>query len=497
MSNKSKSIKNLGFSFISEIVIIAIGIILPRFYIVSYGSEVSGLLNSAKQLVVYLGLFEAGLSNVTLQALYRPIAQDDRAGVNAVLAATHHYYKKAGLWYFFGLLLLSFGYSLIVPSDINYWTVCGVIFLNGINGAINFYLLSKYKILLQAEGKNYIQTNLSMILTTLTGVVRAVLITLGYDVITVLVATFLILLTETGYILWLIRREYQWIDLAVQPNWCAIAQRHYTLVHQIAGMVFQNTPILLVSMFCGLTAVSVYSIYRMIVTYLESVFRMLSNSVLFALGQLFQTDKDAYKTRIDTFESYYSAISFALLSVGMHLLVSFVRLYTVGISDANYIDPTLAFLLIIIALLSIVRTPALNTIYFAGHFKQTTIHAVLEAGINLVVSLLCVGQFGVYGVLFGSVVSLLYRTNQVIVYANKELLNRSPWHTYVIYIVNIAVFVLTQFIFHTVSLPVDSYLDFIVVGCAETIISLILFLGAQSIVFPKHLRFAVNVIKKK
>ena len=68
------------------------------------------------------------------------------------------------------------------------------------------------------------------------------------------------------------------------------------------------------------------------------------------------------------------------------------------------------------------RQPGLTIICAAGHYKQTQWRAVLEAIINLSVSLLLIGRFGICGVLLGTCASYLYRTTDVITYTAKHFL---------------------------------------------------------------------------
>ena len=60
MNYKQKGIKNILFSLMSQLVTIGFGLILPRLFVVSYGSEVNGLLNSLSNFLICLNLFEAG-----------------------------------------------------------------------------------------------------------------------------------------------------------------------------------------------------------------------------------------------------------------------------------------------------------------------------------------------------------------------------------------------------------------------------------------------------
>lgn len=118
-----------------------------------------------------------------------------------------------------------------------------------------------------------------------------------------------------------------------------------------------------------------------------------------------------------------------------------MQLYTSGVSDISYIDKYLPYLFIAVQLLSNGRNSSSYVINYAGHFQQTQGRSIFESIINIVISLVCVFKFGIYGVLFGTIAALLYRTNDMIIYANKKILNRSPWKTYRRWLVNLGMFI--------------------------------------------------------
>lgn len=94
-----KTVYNLLSGLIGQIITIVLGIVIPRLFIVSLGSEVNGLVSSISQIFVYFGLLEAGVGLATTQALYKPIAQGNKNDINSILVATDKYYKKTGTVY--------------------------------------------------------------------------------------------------------------------------------------------------------------------------------------------------------------------------------------------------------------------------------------------------------------------------------------------------------------------------------------------------------------
>lgn len=497
MSNKKKSIKNLCFLAMSQIVTIAVAIYLPRLYMVEYGSEVNGLLNSLSQFLVYMGLFEAGIGATTLQALYGPVGNENWEATSSILAATNYYYKRTSKMYLAALIILSVGYPLVVESSLNYLFVVGVVFFSGIGNVFLFRYQGTFKLLLQADGKNYIISNISTILNVCTNLAKIILISKGMNVVLVLAVTFLIQLVQILAIVTYTKRNYKSIILSIEPNFTALDQKNYTMIHQLCELVFQHTDIVILTVVCGLKTVSVYSLYKMIISHLEGILSILSNSVNFVLGQTFQNDLEKYKKRIDLFESLYSAIAFALFAVAYFLLIPFVKLYTSGVTDVNYIDVCLPTLFISIALLTSMRVPMLYTINYAGHFKKTTPQSILESAINLFVSIIAVFRLGIYGVLLGTIAALLYRTNNIIIYSNRKILKRTLWRTYSVYIINFMIFAVLQIVFKKVFSEIDNYLDFFVIGFIASVISIMSFLLAQIILVPHCRKAALEFVRKR
>lgn len=490
MTNRKRSLYNLLSATVGQLLAIAIGFLLPKLIMENFGSATNGLISSINQLLVYLGLFEAGVGAVTMQALYGHVARKNWGGINGVLSATHIYYRRASVYYLAGLVGLAVVYPLLVAVDLSWLSVFLVIIFCGLANVVSFYVQGKYVLFLRAEGKSYIISNLGTLIAVLAGLSKAGLILLGFDVVTVLAVAFVIHLIQVVYITRYIKRNYPSLSVAEQPDFEAISQKNYMLIHQISGLIFQNTDVLILTMVSGLKVVSVYSIYKLVMSQLSHLVFIVQNSFDFVLGQTYQTDKQKYGRWINVFESYLSAAAFAVYAVVFFVLYAFVGLYTGGVTDIRYADHLLVLLFVVIELLTVMRTPMLQTINYAGHFKLTTPQTIIETVINLTVSLLAVSRFGMYGVLAGTVAALLYRTNDIILYANKKLLERSALRTYLIHALNIAMFVGLQFVFGRVLGPMDTWLELIKAGVLGGLIALPAFVLMQTLVWSDNRRAA-------
>ncbi len=424
------SLKNFIFGMLGFIITTLLGIVIPRLFLLSYGSEVNGLINSVKQIFSYFTLLEAGVGGATLQALYGPVARDDHEEVSSILAATKKFYKKTGMIYALSVFLFAAIYPFLVKSDIPKYIIICIILFQGEAGVVKYLVTARLQLLLKVDGKTYIITNLSTIFTIISNFARIALMYMGFGVLWVQGIFCIIDILQVVYIVSYTRKHYGWLNDKAIPNYTALGQRNSVLVHQLSGLVFNNTDTIILTFFSGLKTVSVYAMYAMLYGMIANIISTISSSVNFAMGQLFNSDRERYTKIQECYETYYLALSFSLFTIGFVFILPFLKLYTSGVNDINYIDLKIAALFLAVQLLNYGRNTSNNIIDYAGHFKQTRWRSILETSINLSVSLVSVYKFGIYGVLIGTIAALTYRTNDIILYANHKIMKRSAWPTY-------------------------------------------------------------------
>lgn len=448
---------NLIFGFLGQFVTIAFGVLLPRLVLVEYGSEVNGLLNSVTQIFAYFSLLEAGIGGVTLQSLYKTVGKQNKDETNAILSATNKYYKRTGFLYIIGIIVLAILYPIVTDTTISWWIIVAVISCNGVGPVVNYFVRAKYAIFLQAEGKIYVLTNIETITHILISVAKIVLLTNGTNVVVVQFSAMVFNLIQTVIILLYIKRRYKWIDLTVKPNNDALKQSRNAMIHQVGALVFNNIDVLLLTIFVGLLQVSVYSIYALLFGMVKTAISTINNSLKFAFGQEFNNNIVTFKKVNKVYENYFMAMVFALFTVAEFFIIPFLKLYMSGITDVDYFMPNLPILFALSAILAEVRAPCAQIISFAKHYKETQWRCVIETTINLCVSIGLVIPFGIYGVLFGTIVALLYRTTDMIIYVNKRILKQSFWPTIYKILIYFMVFAFIQFLNPYIALDLTSY----------------------------------------
>ncbi len=425
MSRSKLTLWNVLSGLIYKVATFGFAVVLPRIMIVNLGSEMNGFISSITSMFVYINLLEAGVGGASSYSLYSSIVAKDLDRTNGIMTATDRYYRKIGVYFLGCISVLAFIYPIIVKSNLSYITICTVVILTAAPYLFNYFIQGKYTILLSADNRGYVLTNINTIISILSNIVKIFLLIKGYNIIIVQMAFALVSSFQALLIFLYIKKKYTWLDLSVKPNYYSIRHRNSVLVHQISGVIFSNSGILLLMLFSDLKTVSVYTVYMMIFSQASTIPQFISVGVNASFGQIYNEDIVRFKSLFNSFEIFFMQFVYASFATAYTLTIPFIRLYTSGITDINYVDIGLPLLFAISQILINLEVPYAILIRISGHFKQTQIYAILEAVINVVVSLLLIFNLGIYGVLLGMIVSVIYRCIVTIRYCNKYILART------------------------------------------------------------------------
>ena len=165
----------------------------------------------------------------------------------------------------------------------------------------------------------------------------------------------------------------------------------------------------------------------MIANAIKSLVLSVSSAIAPSMGSvLSKNDTENSNKQFSVYELGIWIISCIAFTCGIILIVPFVTVYTSNLTDAEYIQPLFGPMIVIAEMIYCCRDPYISVTYAAGHFKQTAVYAYAEALINIVLSVILVGMWGLPGVAVGTIVSMFVRTVLVVVYLKDNILYRSP-----------------------------------------------------------------------
>lgn len=484
---KKKAAINFLVGIISQVIIIALGFIVPRIIMIHYGSDTNGLTNTIAQIFTYMALLEAGIGQAAQNALYPYISTDDKQRISIVMSAARRYYRKISVIYALVVLLVSFILPFALKTGVGFLTIFIYIIFEGLTALIGFYFTGVYSLFLFANGKTYVINTINLFVKVSCYGVKIFLAIRGFNIAFIQVGYFIVSLLQLSIYHQYMKKHYAWIDFnAVAPNY-KLPDRNSYILTEIASTVFSSTDMIVLSVFVSTMCSSVYATYNMVFIALQTLLEAVYNSLKYILGQSYQEGIDKYTRIHDTFNSVFMCGITILVSVAYWLMIPFIKLYTKGVTDINYVYSWLPFCFCWVQLISRSRSIAGNLTGIAGYAKPVSYISLIEAITNVVMSIFLVQFWGIYGVILATVCALPIKVVYVNYIAEKKVMNRAPWETLSILGINYLIFGVTVFINYHVKLNVQSIFELVlysvILSAIYTIIAVLLNLAVNQNLF--------------
>ena len=478
-------------------VLISLSFLLPRLYLENFGSEVNGVLSTIKQIFVYLFLLEAGVGLATTQALYKRIGENDYKSASSVLSATNIYYKRTGIIYSAIVLVIAVVYAYVIPNPIDSTVLFFIIILTALPALFSYFVQAKYRILMEVDGRKYVLNNAETVLQIVSNVGKILVLLLSDSLILIQLVYCIIYLGQLAFLYIYAKCRYKWLDLKAKPDFESISQKNSVLVHQLSGMVFNNTDVIVISILCDFKAVSIYAIYNIFFSQVQNFITNLTSSFTFALGQMFHIDRKKFDELYNAYETFYIMATYIVYTLMAVFLLPLIQIYTSGINDAEYTNTCLVLLFVIMNLVSNAKLPANGIIEYSGDFAKTRTHAIWEMVINITVSVVAIIYLGICGAILGTVAALIYRCIVTIGFSNKKVLGRSQMSTYKIVISNVLVFAVVMAVFFVDTFSNMPFLKLLLNGVIHSVWIVLLYLLVNFIFNKSAFKTVFKLIRGK
>lgn len=416
--------KNILTSLLCQIVTIIYGLLVPRLILGAFGSEVNGLVSSISQFLNYITLLEGGLSGVIMAALYKPLAEKDTKRVSAIINATNQFFRRIAVMFVGYMLIVATLYPRFVHTSFSWGFVASLAVIIGITLFIQYFFSLSLRLLINADQRGYVVFSAQIVFTIVNFIFTLIIIIIYPEIHALKVANVIAYCIQPIVFSAYVKRNYR-LDRSVPPDKDAISQRWDGFGQNLAYFIHTNTDVVVLTIFCTLLDVSIYSVYYMVIGSLKRLVISISSAVVPSIGNaLASGDTDKINEAFDVYETGINIITTFAFACGIVLIVPFVNIYTSGISDANYIQPVFGILLLISEAIYCYRDPYVSIAYASGKFRETSKYAYIEAITNILISVVLVIRFGLVGVAFGTFVSMCYRLIMHVIYAKKNILYR-------------------------------------------------------------------------
>lgn len=402
------STRNMRFGFIKYIVTIIFPFIIRTIMIYKLGSEYAGISSLFSSILQVLSLSELGFSTTVVYSLYDPVARNDINRICALLSFFKKVYKFCGLFILIaGLCLTPFIKYLIngtCPDDINLY----IIFLLLLTNTSISYLVCGYKsVLFSANQRDDILSKCTIISNLGFYSLQAVsLLVFGnyyFFTISILCGTLF-----NNYLMHkFAHKMYPEIScrgkLKNSEQKKLIKSVGALFGHQLDMVVINGADNIVISMFLGLTTLTIYNNYYYILNALLNILVMLSNSFAGSIGNsiAIETKEKNYKNFIDFTYciGFISAICVILMFV---LYQDFMRLW---MGESMLLSLGLVFLISFSLYVRQFRRSLVTYKIAAGEWSKDWLKPYIACLINLILNIILVKFIGLYGVIISTIVA--------------------------------------------------------------------------------------------
>ncbi len=325
--NRTKnSVNNFITGFIFKIIYMLMPFVIRTIIIYKLGMDYAGLSSLFTSILQVLSLSELGFSVAIAFAMYKPIVDDDKETICALL----NFIRK--IYYIIGVVLLVVGLLLMFflpylingeyPADINIYVLYGIYLLNSV---ISYFFFAYKGVLFSAHQRNdidnIIMTVCDMIMYILQIAVLLVFANYYLYIIFLPVSTLMINLTR-GVISKKKYPQYNCRGSLAKHQKSAIYKNIGALAgHKLSGVVTGAITSIVVSAFLGLTQVAIYNNYYYLVNAGSAIISILYASITAGVGNSVVTES-VEKNRRD-----FNALTFLNVWIVGFMAIALACLY--------------------------------------------------------------------------------------------------------------------------------------------------------------------------
>ena len=335
--------KNIIFGVILKIYQIMVPFLMRTAMIYFMGVEYLGLNSLFTSILQVLNLAELGIGSAMVFSMYKPIAEDNKEKICALMNLYKIYYRVIGaIILIAGVVICPFIPKMIkgnIPENINVY----ILYIINLLATVFSYWLFAYKnSLLQAHQRSDIVSKVTLIINTIQYICQFITLYFYrnyYMYVIILLVSQIAVNISTAIIANKMYPKYKANGMLEKAEIKKINQRVKDLFTSKVGNVIVNSAdTIVISSFLGLTVLAVYQNYYYILTALIGIVQVIFSSCTAGIGNsiITETSEKNYKdfkkftfliiwiSGICTCELLCLYQQFMTLWVGRDLMLNFV-----------------------------------------------------------------------------------------------------------------------------------------------------------------------------
>ena len=407
-SRTEKAIKNIVFSFLSQLLTLILAFVSRNCFIRYFGVEFLGLNGLFSDVLGLLSMADLGFAIAMVYSFYEPLANHDEEK----LAGLVTFYKKVYMFVATAVLLIGLLLLPLLPYIIKTETSIPRVkfyYLISLLNVVFSYLWVYRTAILTADQQEYRLKKVSMFISTLSTAVQisVMYFTRSYVIYLMISTVFSILNNIIASRLAV--RLYPYItkniSISKEEKILIFKNMGSVFLFKISNVLINATDNILISTLLGTAIVGYYSNYSLIQRQLLTFYSLLFTSMTASIGNMVVQESREKRYRIfDSQQSLSFVICLFLVPCFALLADDFI---TIWLGKEYCLDNMTMMAICMNMYLACVLQPLWTYREATGLFKKTKWIMLICAVINLILSVLLGKLMGLSGILFASAFSRL------------------------------------------------------------------------------------------
>lgn len=405
---KTDEIKNIIGSFLSSFFSILIGLIAQKLFLHILGEEYLGLNGLFDNIISMLSIVELGIGTAIIYNLYKPIVDNNIEQIKSLMS----FYKKAYniitiVIFILGLCVIPFIKYIVtdIQADVNIILVY-VLFL--VNATVS-YILSYKRSILYASKKNYIVNFVHILYLVTANTAQIVLLYFTRNYYLYLIVKISMTLFENIIISIAVNKRFNYLNKGtIKPLDKKIEKDIFQKVkalflHKIGGFVVLGTDNIIISKYLGIVVVGLYSNYYLIINSVIRLFSQIITSLTPSIGHLLV--KDNKDNNFSSFKKIRFMTFWIDTFVSTSILVIMQPFICIWIGEKYLLSNVVLYILVFNCFQSLFKNSFGVFKDAAGIYYEDRFVPLMEAIVNIIVSLILCKLIGLPGVFIGTITS--------------------------------------------------------------------------------------------
>lgn len=397
---------NISVGLIYKILVLVLNFVSRSIFITVLGIDYLGVNGLFTNILSVLSLAEMGVGTALIYSMYKPLAENNKTK----LAALINYYKS--IYTNIGIIVTIVGIAMIpfldilirLDTPIDNLKLYYVLFL--LNSVVSYFFVYRTSIVI-ADQKDYKLKIYQMIFSVIqvTGQIIILLTTKNYVLYLLIqiicgILVNVVSASQASKLYPYIKDNYKLEKDEKVAIWTNIKSFLY---YRVGGVILNNTDNILISIIVGTSMVGVYSNYNMIIVQVTGFTSIIFSSLQASFGNL-NSESDVEKS-YNVFEAV-NLLSFWIYGFcSVCFIVLFQDFIVLWIGDKFLLSKAVVIAAVCTFYLQGMLYPIWLYRETTGLFKYTKYTMVYASIINLVLSIVLGLKFGVFGILFATVIA--------------------------------------------------------------------------------------------